>query len=841
MTGGLMQLVASGAQDIFLTGSPMISYFKTVYRRHTNFAIETIKQRFDTPVGFGATVSSTLSRNGDLVCGAYIQATLPDLTEKQAANFEITTSGLNAPNRRYTRWVDNIGHYLIKSVEVSIGGVAIDRHYSDWFEIWCQLTVPAGKMTGYRKMIGQDPKNIFGQNTGLQADVLSSIGSVDDQLTYKAKNAVIVGRDVFVPLQFWFCRNVGLALPLISLQYHDVRIQVEFQKADELILVWAGDVAPATGWISEDKYQTYVTHGSLSASLWVDYVFLDADERRRFAQVSHEYLIDQLQLNEDTCTTENTTFIRLNFNHPVKELLWVLKGFESTKEWSNFTNTQLPTTPPFQTVGVNPEGGGTLVTGLTGLPDETYISPDKLTLDIRAAANITGVISSATATVSFVVTPTDGYVMKNGDVINVSSSLTETESVTLVVNTNYNGVAGSFLTDNVILKDVKYDKVLSIVRMAATITTDKLSLFIRSRTAIGSNVNIDANLLLDGGLFAVYNTDDYQMMVGDIVKVRPSGDPNNVRTLTVTTASSGTATGFITREGLLANVTYDAVISIVRPPSGAILPSDLGLTIVLAAPIAAGATINQASVGNGGTFTVVPDVSYKMEVNDIITFNGTTPINGNPVPITVTLTVKTASNGTATGFTCGQSLAAGLTLANFQVDPPYAEVLSIVRPSNETNSLSQITTLPTGLANIKTFDDLMKFSNYNSVRPYSSLNGLATNPVLSAVLAINSHERFMERPGTYFSLVQSHRHHTNIPESPGINVYSFALKPEEHQPSGTCNFSRVDLAKLKLKVGPAYCDDVKLASGTPMKLLVYAVNYNILRIVYGMGGLAYNG
>ena len=296
MTGGLMQLVACGAQDIFLTGSPLISYFKMIYRRHTNFAIDTIQQTFASPAGFGKRVSSELTRNGDLICGAYIKATLPDLTEKNSTNFSLNSNGVNLPNRRYMRWIDNIGHYLIREVSVEIGGKIIDAHYGEWLEIWSQLTVPAGQIEGYRKMIGQDKKNAFGQNTGLQADVISSIAGKDP--AYSTTENIIIGRDIFIPLQFWFCRNIGLALPLIALQYNVVKINVEFRTADELVLVYSGDVAQEsgvpTGWSSTTE--SFVSYSFLEVSLWIDYVFLDADERRRFAQVSHEYLIEQVQV-----------------------------------------------------------------------------------------------------------------------------------------------------------------------------------------------------------------------------------------------------------------------------------------------------------------------------------------------------------------------------------------------------------------------------------------------------------------------------------------------------------------------------------------------------------------
>ena len=276
MTGGLMQLVAYGAQDIYLTGNPMITYFKVVYRRHTNFAMESIQQTFSGNPGFGSRVTSLISRNGDLVSGMLMEITLPNLAETGNDN-----------NARYHH---DVGHHLLKQVEIEIGGQLIDRQYGDWLEIWSQLSVPASKELGYRWMIGQD---------------LRATNSDDGDLQ-KAGNTV-TGRKIYVPLQFWFCRNVGLALPLIALQYHEVKVNIQF--ADQ-IDVLAGTPAST----------------NLSASLWVDYIYLDTDERRRFAQVSHEYLIEQLQLSSNGYTAAaGTRSFDLNFNHPVKELVWACK------------------------------------------------------------------------------------------------------------------------------------------------------------------------------------------------------------------------------------------------------------------------------------------------------------------------------------------------------------------------------------------------------------------------------------------------------------------------------------------------------------------------------------
>ncbi len=298
-----MQLVAYGAQDIYLTGNPMITYFKVVYRRHTNFAMESIQQTLSGTPGFGQRVTALISRNGDLVSGMTLEVTLP------------TANG--------NRWTENVGHFIMSQVEVEIGGQLIDRHYADWLEIWAQLTVPASKKVGYKQMIGQSPKDTLGQPTGLQEVNEASA------VTVSVRN--LASRKLYIPLQFWFCRNVGLALPLIALQYHEVKVNITFNTYANLAMTAAGGDAGAAA-------------GTLSADLWVDYIYLDTDERRRFAQVSHEYLIEQLQFNGDSDfagvnvdQTEARTSIQLNFNHPVKELVWVGRLSTATRQPANYT------------------------------------------------------------------------------------------------------------------------------------------------------------------------------------------------------------------------------------------------------------------------------------------------------------------------------------------------------------------------------------------------------------------------------------------------------------------------------------------------------------------------
>lgn len=285
MGGGLMQLVAYGAQDVYLTGNPQITFFKVVYRRHTNFSMESIEQTFNGTVGFGKKVTCTISRNGDLINQVILQATLP-------------ISSANSVDNE-SNFVDHVGNRLVETCSVEIGGQQIDKQYALWLEIWTELTVSASKRDGLFEMLGG--------------------GDVQSKVEVSSNGT---GRVIYVPLRFWFCRNPGLALPLIALQYHEVKINIEFATL-------ANCAADANTNLSND----------LSASLWVDYIYLDTEERRRFAQVSHEYLIEQLQ-HTGAEPASSTGGHRLNFNHPCKELVWVTSPQDvsaSPNDWTSFT------------------------------------------------------------------------------------------------------------------------------------------------------------------------------------------------------------------------------------------------------------------------------------------------------------------------------------------------------------------------------------------------------------------------------------------------------------------------------------------------------------------------
>jgi hypothetical protein len=275
MGGGLMQLVAYGAQDIYLTGNPQITFFKVVYRRHTNFSMEAIQQTFNGTVGQGeSVVTATISRNGDLVSNLWIDA----LIDRDTA-----ASGKNG----YLNFTNNTGHALVKDCEIEIGGQRIDRHYSQWLDVLNELT-------------DHNEEEWLGLNKhGAKNAFLTAGNALDTDTKLR----------LYVPLKFWFCRNPGLALPLIALQYHEVKVKVTLRNIVSLF--------NAVGTLTDPNNDRTV-------QLWADYIYLDTDERRRFAQVSHEYLIEQVQRESGTMSGSSHNQ-KLNFNHPVKELIWTVQ------------------------------------------------------------------------------------------------------------------------------------------------------------------------------------------------------------------------------------------------------------------------------------------------------------------------------------------------------------------------------------------------------------------------------------------------------------------------------------------------------------------------------------
>jgi len=534
-----MQLVAYGAQDVYLTGNPQITFFKVVYRRHTNFSVEPIQQVFNGAADFGRTVTCNINRNGDLITNMYSVIEL-----KNGYTGDDTEWG----------YVRRLGYAVIQETKVEIGGSKIDEQYGDWLNIWYELTHKVGQERGHAKMIGD----------------VTELTSFD--ISHNAHT-------LYVPLAYWFNRHNGLALPLIALQYHDVRITIQYRDGNRCV-----------NWKSESgSTSSFDNFGMEDSYLLIDYVYLDSEERKRFAQASHEYLIEQLQFTGAESLTNTNNKYRLNFNHPSKFLIWA----PHLQKFANSTNF----------VAYADDGDWEIAR-------ET--AAKLIWLASRAGLDGTGVDA------------------ESNPVWTLPSNRPEVEAA---VGTKLKKLAES----------------------------------------------VDAQLAFenDGGAFPA---------------------------------------------------TVDNVILL----NNDLTSEDLSVTV------------DTLNAGNTQTDTADnADASY------------------------------------AATFLAEHSV---LVLDHF---------------------------------------------NYGRY-----IDG-TSNPVKSAKLQLNGHDRFQARDGNYFNYVQPYQHFSNTPAD-GINVYSFALKPEDHQPSGTCNFSRIDNATLNVEVVDK--DDLSDDSN----LNIYTVNYNVLRVMSGMAGTAYS-
>lgn len=311
MTGGIFQLVVYGIEDLVLTHKPDITFFKCIYKRYTNFSMESIKQNFNEIPDFGKRVSCIISKSGDLMHKVFVELTLPRVLQ-------------DTTNTYAYAWTQNIGFTIIKNVEIEIGGQIIDKHYNDWMYIWNELTLDYSLKDGFNYMIGN-----INQNTDFSQHISSST------------NIAIESYTCYVPLYFWFCKNSNLALPLIALKYQEVKINIEFNSLENCLLKcninFSNELTKFNEQISGVSIMS--TLPKLKANIYVDYMFLDKTEKQLFKDKVHEYYIEQIQYNEDIEFLGDYISESLIFNHPVKELIWILryKENENMKDFFNYT------------------------------------------------------------------------------------------------------------------------------------------------------------------------------------------------------------------------------------------------------------------------------------------------------------------------------------------------------------------------------------------------------------------------------------------------------------------------------------------------------------------------
>ena len=282
MGGGLIQVFANdGPQDLHLTGNPDITFFKVVYKRHTNFSMESVTHHLDGSFKLGGKAFLNIPRDGDLLHKLYLEWN-PNEVLEGLQNSKIVAS--------------NIGYNLIDYVEILIGGVRIDRHYGHWMNIWNCLTEynPEGTL---------ESPNITTMKEPINSTITQNLSYNHKGITTGTVGTIEAPKRAYIPLNFWFCKSSGLSLPLIALQYHQVTLNIKYNKFENIFQDGA--------MVGNDV--------SLNGNRIVaEYIYLDEEERRKFAQDSHEYLMEQVQFE----SKETSKFETLVFNHPVKELIW---------------------------------------------------------------------------------------------------------------------------------------------------------------------------------------------------------------------------------------------------------------------------------------------------------------------------------------------------------------------------------------------------------------------------------------------------------------------------------------------------------------------------------------
>ena len=393
MPGGLLQLSKYGSQDQYLTGNPQMTFYKAVYRRFTNFSMESIRLTCDGPDELSESTDVKLScrvnRNGDLITQVYFVCNIPDIYSGYETNIDSDGTQIDDPQSYDFQWCKALGAVMIRKVSLTIGGSTIDELYGEWIEIWHELFDKNNK-NNFDKMIGNTP-DVFipsfsiGQGSVYPTSTLDPALNTDPNIFSDSafltnpylKVPSIVGRQLYIPIPFYFCNNPGLALPLIALQYHEVAFTVELRPLNEIYTIieakaeednFKSRVKPELlkdhhkinnfiTKITNNKFTKgeNLTNTSAKFQGWgldphfdVNYVFLDKEERNRFASVTHEYLIEQTQTVSFLGVVGNKT-LNLPLHHPVKMLVWTAArtDFENLNIYNNYTNWKFEEVPDY--------------------------------------------------------------------------------------------------------------------------------------------------------------------------------------------------------------------------------------------------------------------------------------------------------------------------------------------------------------------------------------------------------------------------------------------------------------------------------------------------------------
>jgi hypothetical protein len=299
MGTGNLQIISRGAEDVYLTGNPQFTYFKTAYKKHTMFSIQKMEVSDSTNVSFGQTIRYRINKNGDLLKGVFLELKIKGLKQDQGG-------------ASYVGYTNSFFTSLIDYVEIEINGDRIDRLDGEYIDMYNELFLNEGKRVGHDSMIGK-----YENTSAIQFNALN------DEYTY------------YLPLPFWFGEDIGNALPLIALQYSDITISVKLREAREVV---KSDVELTS---VLDKEGGVLQIDTLR--LYGDYINLDTEERKLFAENTHSYLIRQHQTNKEMIEANvNIKKVELSFQHPIRYILWAVRkkvdvNTQTGNEWVNYS------------------------------------------------------------------------------------------------------------------------------------------------------------------------------------------------------------------------------------------------------------------------------------------------------------------------------------------------------------------------------------------------------------------------------------------------------------------------------------------------------------------------
>ena len=340
MPGGIMQLVLKGQLDNYVSVNPDISFFLYAYKKHTNFSMDSIQLTFDTSpilnnITHGFNYNCKIQRYGDLLGNLYFNYKLPAIYSSDTYRF---------------KWIKNVGSLIIKNVNITVNGTIIDRLTGEWLTIWNELILPVNE--SYNNMTANtDSLNNPTMSRPIITIKNNKFNSINYPNTKKGdKIPSIPATDIIVPLNFWFCKNPSLALPLLQLQYSDIYLNLQIENSENLYQVYSPDldlhISPSfynTIYHDNININTFTMTSELYSYIEANYIYLDTAERNKFfTNPINNILVEQTEILSDTPVpsgANSSITIDLKNNKITKEIIWTLKrdDYYNFNENTNYT------------------------------------------------------------------------------------------------------------------------------------------------------------------------------------------------------------------------------------------------------------------------------------------------------------------------------------------------------------------------------------------------------------------------------------------------------------------------------------------------------------------------